>query len=131
MKKIGILNSEISRVIGELGHLDQIVIADAGLPIPSHIKRIDLALKKGVPSFIETVETVLLEMCVEKAFVAQEMESASPATKEELLKLLPGVQIKTVSHEDLKALTHQVKAVIRTGEFTPYANVILEAGVIF
>lgn len=131
MKKIGILNSEISRVIGELGHLDQIVIADAGLPIPSHIKRIDLALKKGIPSFIETVETVLLEMCVEKAFVAQEMESASPATKEELLKLLPGVQIKTVSHEDLKALTHQVKAVIRTGEFTPYANVILEAGVIF
>lgn len=131
MKKIGILNSEISRVIGELGHMDQIVIADAGLPIPSHVKRIDLALRKGVPSFIETVETVLLEMYVEKAFVAQEMESASPATKQELLKLLPGIQIKTVTHEELKDLTQQAKAVIRTGEFTPYANVVLEAGVIF
>jgi len=131
LKKIGILNSEISRVIGELGHMDQIVIADAGLPIPSHVKRIDLALRKGVPSFIETVETVLLEMYVEKAFVAQEMESASPATKQELLKLLPGIQIKTVTHEELKDLTQQAKAVIRTGEFTPYANVVLEAGVIF
>ncbi|MCO1603416.1 MULTISPECIES: D-ribose pyranase [Desulfosporosinus] len=131
MKKIGILNSEISRVIGELGHMDRIVIADAGLPIPSHVKRIDLALKKGVPSFIETVETVLLEMCVENAFVAQEMESASAATKEELLRLLPGVQTRIVTHEELKALTQEAKAVIRTGEFTPYANVVLEAGVIF
>ena len=131
MKKIGILNSEISRVISELGHMDKIVIADAGLPIPPHVKRIDLALKEGVPSFIETVETVLQEMCVEKAYLAQEMESASPTKKGELIALLPGVSIKTISHEELKALTHQVKAVIRTGEFTPYANVVLEAGVIF
>lgn len=131
MKKIGILNSEISRVISELGHMDLIVIADAGLPIPSHVKRIDLALKEGVPSFIETVETVLQEMCVEKAYVAHEMGSASATKKEELIAVLPSVQIKVITHEELKALTHQAKAVIRTGEFTPYANVVLEAGVIF
>ena len=131
MKKIGILNSEISRVISELGHKDMIVIADAGLPIPSHVKRIDLALKEGVPSFIETVETVLQEMCVEKAFLAQEMGSTSATKKEELIAVLPGVQIKAITHEELKALTYQAKAVIRTGEFTPYANVVLEAGVIF
>ncbi|MHB1406659.1 MAG: D-ribose pyranase, partial [Desulfitobacteriaceae bacterium] len=93
--------------------------------------RIDLALKAGVPSFIETVETVLQEMCVENAYLAQEMESASPAKKGELIAVLPGAQIKFIPHEELKALTHQAKAVIRTGEFTPYANVILEAGVIF
>ncbi|GAB6152786.1 D-ribose pyranase [Desulfosporosinus burensis] len=131
MKKIGILNSDISRVISELGHMDKIVIADAGLPIPPHVKRIDLALKEGVPSFIETVETILLEMCVEKAYVAQEMRLTSASKNEELVGLLPGVQIKVITHEELKALTHQAKAVIRTGEFTPYANVVLEAGVIF
>ncbi|KJS46211.1 D-ribose pyranase [Desulfosporosinus sp. BICA1-9] len=131
MKKIGILNSEISRVISELGHMDRIVIADAGLPIPPHVKRIDLALKAGVPSFIETVETVLQEMCVEKAYVAQEMGSASATKKEELVAVLPGVQIKVITHEELKALTLHAKAVIRTGEFTPFANVVLEAGVIF
>lgn len=131
MKKIGILNSEISRVISELGHMDMIVIADAGLPIPPHVKRIDLALKSGVPSFIETVETVLQEMCVEKAYLAQEMGSKSATKKEELIGLLPSVPIQVITHEELKALTHQAKAVIRTGEFTPYANVVLEAGVIF
>lgn len=131
MKKIGILNSEISRVVSELGHLDMIVIADAGLPIPAHVKRIDLALKKGVPSFIETVETVLQEMCVENAYVAGEMGLASASKKRELIGVLPGVQIKVITHEELKELTHQAKAVIRTGEFTAYANVVLQAGVIF
>jgi len=131
LKKIGILNSEISRAISELGHMDLIVIADAGLPIPSHVKRIDLALKEGVPSFIETVETVLQEMCVAKAYVAHEMGSASATKKKELIAVLPSVQIKVITHEELKALTHKAKAVIRTGEFTPYANVVLEAGVIF
>lgn len=131
MKKIGVLNSEISRVISELGHMDTLVIADAGLPIPAQVKRIDLALKEGVPSFIETVKTVLQEMCVEKVFIAQEMGVTSPSKHEELLTVLPEVPIKVITHDELKALTHQAKAVIRTGEFTPYANVVLEAGVIF
>jgi D-ribose pyranase len=131
MKKIGILNSEISKVISELGHTDKIVIGDAGLPVPSHVKRIDLALKQGVPSFIETVETVLLEMQVETAYIAEEMEKVSPVKKEELLSLLPGVSIKTITHEELKTLTQEAKVIIRTGEFTPFANVVLEAGVIF
>src|SRR5665648_9866 len=111
--------------------MDMIVIADAGLPIPSHVKRIDLALRKGVPSFVETVETVLQEMCVENAYVAQEMGSASADKKKELIAVLPTVKIKVITHEELKALTHHAKAVIRTGEFTSYANVVLQAGVVF
>lgn len=131
MKKIGILNSEISKVISELGHTDKIVIGDAGLPIPAQVKRIDLALKQGVPSFIETVETVLQEMQVETAYIAKEMGEVSPSKKEELASLLPGISIKTMTHEELKVLTREAKAIIRTGEFTPFANVVLEAGVIF
>lgn len=131
MKKIGILNSEISKVISELGHTDKIVICDSGLPIPAHIKRIDLALKQGVPTFMDCLTTVLQEMQVEEAFVALEMNEKSPGLKKEMELVLEGVTLHEVSHDELKALTHDVKAIIRTGEFTPYANVILQAGVIF
>jgi D-ribose pyranase len=131
MKKIGILNSEISKVISELGHTDTIVICDSGLPIPAHVKRIDLALKQGVPSFMECLMTVLQEMQVEQAFVAREMDQASPELKKQMGLQLEGVILHEVSHEELKRLTHTAKAIIRTGEFTPYANVILQAGVIF
>ncbi|HZG15048.1 MAG TPA: D-ribose pyranase [Candidatus Bathyarchaeia archaeon] len=131
MKKIGILNSEISEVIGKLGHTDQIVICDSGLPIPDHVKRIDLALKEGVPTFLETLETVLLEMQVESAIVAKEMAVVSPDLEASMKETLGKVDLVTVSHEEFKELTKKAKAIIRTGEFTPYANVILQAGVIF
>ncbi|WP_219838078.1 D-ribose pyranase [Paenibacillus sp. R14(2021)] len=131
MKKIGIINSEISRVISELGHTDMIVIADSGLPILPGVKRIDLALKCGVPSFLETLETVLTEMQVEKYTIASEMKHVSPGLLEPTERLLAGAAADSISHEAFKALTREAKAVIRTGEFTPYANIILHAGVTF
>lgn len=131
MKKTGILNSEISRVIGELGHTDKIVVCDCGLPIPANVKRIDLALKLGTPSFMETLKTILIEMQVEKAYVATEMTAVSPQLVPEIKAELQGVPLITMSHEALKDLTREAKAIIRTGEATPYANIILEAGVIF
>ena len=131
MKKTGILNSDISKVISELGHTDTIVICDSGLPIPAHVKRIDLALKQGVPSFMDCLATVLQEMQVEQAFVALEMGEKSPGLRKEMESVLEEVTVQAISHEEFKALTHKAKAIIRTGEFTPYANVILQAGVIF
>ena len=64
MKKAGILNSEISRVLSYMGHTDLIAIGDCGLPIPDTVERIDLALKFGVPTFMETLETVVADMKV-------------------------------------------------------------------
>lgn len=131
MKKIGILNSQIAKVISELGHTDQIVICDSGLPIPDHVKRIDLALRKGIPSFMDTLETVLMEMEVEKVILAVEMAQTSPALKENIDSVLNEVEQLLISHEEFKVQIQKAKAVIRTGEFTPYANIILQAGVIF
>ncbi|EGK07416.1 D-ribose pyranase [Kroppenstedtia eburnea] len=131
MKKTMLLNSHLSRVISELGHTDHIVIADAGLPIPSETERIDLALRPGTPGFGETLEVILSEMMVEKAILAKETAEVSPSLHQELMRKLPEVSWETISHEELKALTGKAKAVVRTGECTPYANVILQAGVPF
>jgi D-ribose pyranase len=42
-----------------------------------------------------------------------------------------GIDIDYVAHDALKRLSRDARAVIRTGEATPYANVVLYAGVIF
>jgi len=131
MKKIGLLNQPISSVIAGMGHKDTLVIADAGLPIPPERERIDLALVEGMPPFLDTVRAVLTEMEVEGAIVAEEMLEVSPELYEGIQDLLGDTSIERVSHEELKARTHATRAVIRTGEFTPYANVILVAGVVF
>ena len=128
--KIGtVINQPVSELIAGLGHMDEIVIADAGLPIPPGTQRIDLALTKGIPSFRDTLSIVLNEMCVEKAVVAQEMIDISPAVYELVIQSLDGIEIEKLSHVDFKERTKVSRAVIRTGEFTPYANIILISGV--
>ena len=131
MKKTGILNQPISAAIAGLGHMDTLVIADAGLPIPSTTTRIDLALVAGIPRFEDTLRAVLAEMVVERAVVAEEVVSVSPEMYERMRELLGDVPIETVPHTELKERTRVASAVVRTGEFTPYANVILVAGVSF
>jgi D-ribose pyranase len=131
MKKTGLLNQPLSNIIAGMGHLDTLVIADAGLPIPLTTTRIDLALSRGVPPFLDTVRAVLGEMQVERAIIAEEMIGRSPGMYQALLKVLGDIPVETVTHEQFKVQTASARAVVRTGEFTPYANVILVAGVIF
>jgi len=131
MKKRGILNSHISEVLSRLGHTDTIVIADCGLPIPEETIRIDLSLKLGTPSFLETLAAVFEDMAVEKITLANEIKEHNAAVQEEVLTLAEGMAVQYVTHEQFKEETKKAKAVIRTGEATPYANIILHAGVIF
>lgn len=132
MKKSGIINQPLATAIAGLGHLDMVVIADAGLPIPDGPRRIDLALSPGIPSFLDTLRVVLSEMCIERAIIAEEMLIKSPALREEMLRMLgPGVAIQSVPHEHFKWKTAEARAVVRTGEFSPFANVALVAGVTF
>lgn len=131
MKKTTLLNSELSYVIATLGHTDMLVVADAGLPIPPETERIDLALTKGVPGAVETLRVILEEMKVEKAILAEEVQARNPQFLEAVKALLPGVPLEFVPHNQFKEITRDARAVVRTGEFAPYANVILCSGVVF
>ncbi|MEH7441984.1 D-ribose pyranase [Bacillus sp. JJ1122] len=131
MKKNGVLNSEIANVLARMGHTDYIVIADCGLPIPDETKRIDLALTKGVPSFSEVLTTILDDFVVEKAILALEIKTDNGALLKEIERSGQLNNVEYVTHEEFKNLTKKAKAVIRTGECSPYANIILHSGVIF
>ena len=135
MKKGRLLNSEISSVIAKMGHTDHITVGDAGLPIPNEVKRIDLAVEKGIPTFLGTLEVILDELKVEEVVIAKEMKDISTDFYAKLLKLLDEkcgeINIIEVSHENFKGMTKESKAVVRTGECTSYANIILKSGVVF
>ncbi len=129
MKKLGILNRELAGIFARLGHTDQIVIADCGLPIPDGVTCIDLAYKLGEPGFTTILEVVLEDLKVEKAVIAEEIKQANRPIEEAIINNLN--QIDYVSHEQFKQMTKEAKVIIRTGETTPYANIILQSGVIF
>jgi D-ribose pyranase len=131
MKRTSLLHAELSDVIARLGHGDLLVIGDAGLPIPDGPRRIDLAVSANVPRFNEVLAAVLAEMQVEGAVLADEFAGASPAVHERTRGLLGATPVSTLSHEQFKAATRGARAIVRTGEFSPYANVILRSGVVF
>lgn len=131
MKKHGVLNSEIASVLASLGHTDTIVIADCGLPIPDGVKRIDLAVEIGKPSFLDVLQVVADDMAIEKVTLAEEVINKNAEVNKEIELKLIEPAFEYVSHEQFKEHTKKAKAIIRTGEATPYANVILHAGVIF
>lgn len=139
MKKGTLLNSEISYVLSKMGHRDQLAIGDAGLPIPNAVQRIDLAVAKNLPGFIPVLAAVLSEQRIESVIMAEEIKTVSPRLHDEILQKLHAIErddhikIQTdyVSHEDFKAKISDCKAVVRTGEFTPFANIILISGVVF
>lgn len=131
MKRKGILNERISAVLARLGHTDWLAIADCGLPIPDGVERIDLALVQGIPRFQDVMRAIAGELVVEKVILAQEAKLCNSDCYRSLIEQFGDVPFEEVPHEELKRRLKAVKAVIRTGEATPYANVILQAGVAF
>lgn len=135
MKKTGIINADISRVLSYMGHTDRIAVGDCGLPIPEETERIDLAVRLGEPSFMSVLEALLDDMVIEAVVLAEEIKSHNPGLLEQIQALLAqrglDVPVEFVGHSELKQQTGSCKAVIRTGENTPYANIILQSACIF
>lgn len=127
------INPALSRVISEIGHTDLLVVTDAGLPIPPSSERIDLAYRPGAPAFLDVLDTVLAELVIEGATVSSEIAENSPEVLEALRERFADMdfEITLIPHVEFKSLTHGARAFVRSGEFTPYANVILHAGVAY
>jgi D-ribose pyranase len=132
-KNAGTLNAQLSRVFSELGHTDQLVVTDAGLPIPRHVERVDLALVAGIPGFLQVLDQTLAEIVIEGVVAPAEIEQNSPemlaALRQRFDRL--GVELTLVPHVEFKKRSGEARAAVRSGEFTPYANVILTCGVVY
>ncbi|HYW56236.1 MAG TPA: D-ribose pyranase [Polaromonas sp.] len=131
MKKTALLNAALSGLVAAMGHGDTLVIGDAGLPVPPGVPVIDLAVSPGTPSLQVVLAAVLSELRVESYIVATELDEADTPLNKWIASSLDGTVRQVCSHADLKLHCAKARAVVRTGEFTPYANVILSAGVVF
>lgn len=131
MKKSKVINSNISRVISEMGHFDTLSIGDAGMPVPMATEKIDLAVENGIPSFMDVLNNVLEELEVQRVFLAEEIKELNPNVLKLIEERLPNTPIEYIPHNQMKEDLNKCHAFIRTGEMSPYANIILESGVVF
>lgn len=129
MLKTGILHPQLARVLAELRHMDTIVIGDAGLPIPKGVERVDLGWRPHDPAYLDVLEEILKYIVVEHATFAKEALEVSPDFHKKALALLPeGLPVDYIPHVELKEQSKYANAIVLTGEFTGYTNVILRCG---
>ena len=131
MKRDGIIHADLAARLAGLRHTDLLVVADSGLPVPDGVPVVDLAVVYGLPPFGPVLRAVLDEIVVEGATAATQVVEANPACHALLRDALPGTDLDLVPHEEFKRLVAGARCVVRTGEATPYANVLLRCGVPF
>lgn len=128
MKRSGILHPGISHLLASTGHTAYFTVCDRGFPVPQEPERIDLALVDGIPTVLDVVKAVHAEFVIDRVLVAEEAMTVSPEWIAELRSALGEIPLQTVSHLELKRLSHEGRATIRTGDTALYANVVIVSG---
>lgn len=131
MKKTGLLNHRLSEVVARMGHTQRLVISDAGFPVPLQVERIDLALVPNMPTALDVLRAIAGELEVETIVFAEELLARDTELPSEVARLFPGASSSAVPHVEFKQLSESAVAVVRTGECTPFANVMLISGVTY
>ena len=129
MKETGAINRGIDAAISKQGHGDLLMVTDAGFAIPPGVEVIDLSLDENKPMVLEVLEMLKKYFSVEKMIMANETKNISPTLFSNISKAFgDGFPVETIEHSALKEMSKTVKAIIRTGDFTAYGNVILVSG---
>jgi len=127
VKRGGLLNAQLNEAVSRLGHGDLVVVADCGLPQPVGVPVVDLAVVHGLPSFAGVLDALLGDLVVEGVTAAS--ESVGTGAGDAISGRFDSVE--HVTHEELKRLSGTARLFVRTGEATPFANVVLRCGVPF
>jgi D-ribose pyranase len=128
VKRGGILHPGLNRVLSETGHTDILTICDRGFPVPSGPERLDLALVDDLPTVVDVLSAIHAEFVIDCVIVTEEMAQASPERFEALQTAFSDLRFMIVTHARFKEICPESRAVIRTGDTAPYANVMIVSG---
>jgi D-ribose pyranase len=129
MKEIGMLNRQIDSALNRQGHMDELMVVDAGFPCPDDVELIDIALSPGKPSVLEVLAEIARVHSVEKIVLAHETREHNPTHFEKAAAAFgKGVAVEEIPHAELKERSREVKTIVRTGDFTAWGNILLVSG---
>ena len=136
MKRAPLLNRHVSALVAKLGHVDEVVVADAGLPAPNGVPVIDLSVSRDLPTLAQVLDVLKTELVIEQVMHAEE---CGPELLSDMARVVDtwedeqgkSIGVQVLSHAAFKDRTQSARTIIRTGDFTPYSNVILTSGVPF
>jgi D-ribose pyranase len=128
MLKTGILNPRLNDLLGRVRHTNTLVIADRGFPFWPQIETVDISLVDDVPTVLQVLQAIRANFVVGRAWMAKEfLQNNSKAAQNDFASALRGISLTYEKHVEFKKRVPQAIGLIRTGDATQYANVILES----
>ncbi len=129
MLKSGILNPKINSLLSLVRHTNTLVIADRGFPNWKEVETVDISLVDDIPRVLDVLAAICSNFSVARAFMAEECnEAVGPETIQQFKSMLAGVALEFEPHINLKKRVPHAIGIIRTGDTTQYANLVLESG---
>ena len=123
------INGQIDSALNRQGHMDLMMVVDAGFPCPDHVELIDIALSEGVPEILDVLAELNKVHSVEKIVIARETQDHNPTYFGKASKAFgDDVEIEVIPHSEFKERSQGVKTIVRTGDFTAWGNVMLVSG---
>jgi D-ribose pyranase len=128
MLKTGILNPHINSLLSRVRHTNTLVIADRGFPFWPMIETVDIALVDDIPSVLDVIHALRSNFVIGNAWMAQEfLTHNSVSTRSTFAEALEGIAVVHEPHVEFKKRVPHAIGLIRTGDTTQYANLILES----
>lgn len=128
MLKSGILNPALNSLLSRVRHTNTLVIADRGFPFWPTIETVDLALVDDVPTVLQVLAALRPNFQIGRAWMAKEFLAHNDArTRRAFAQALDGIVVRHEPHGRFKQRVPHAIGLIRTGDTTQYANLILES----
>lgn len=128
MLKTGILNPHVLDLVARIRHTNTLVISDWAFPYWPEIETVDISLTHGIPTVLDVLDLLTPVFQIGRIWQAEEfLANNSPATIERFNKSFAGIPLTREAHVAFKTRVPKAIGLIRTGDPTPYGNVILES----
>lgn len=127
MLRSGILNPHILELISRIRHTNTLVISDRGFPFWPQIETVDISLIDDVPTVLQVFAALKENFVYGNVWVAEEFKSSNSAAKLAELQNQVGATLTFESHVALKQRVPGAIGLIRTGDTTQYANLVIES----
>jgi len=126
--KSGILNPHVNSLLSNVRHTNTLIVADRGFPFWPEIEIVDLSLVDDIPRVLDVLYAIRRNFAVGRFFMAEEFRLRNtPAVIQQFAEAMASVEVVYESHAEFKKRVPHVIGLIRTGDTTDFANVILES----
>lgn len=128
MLRSGLLNPHVLSLLARVRHTNTVVIADRGFPFWPEIETIDLSLVDDLPTVSQVLSAIRSNFVIGRVFMAEEfLANNSGERLDAFNRSLEGIPLTREPHVEFKKRVPRAIGLIRTGDTTQYANLILES----